>query len=157
MSPGEIVTVYGAGLGPAQLSGYTASAGMVPKTLAGTTVLFNGIAGPVLYTEADQVAAVVPYGVSGSLVSIVVQYQGQATAPFPVPVAASAPALFTADLRSRAGSGAQPGRLAERARAPRRRGNDPYPAGDRRRPDEPVGGGRPAGALPARSPRSPWP
>ena len=97
VSPGEIVTVYGAGLGPAQLSGYTASAGMVPKTLAGTTVLFNGIAGPVLYTEADQVAAVVPYGVSGSQVSIVVQYQGQGTAPFPAPVAASAPALFTAD------------------------------------------------------------
>ncbi len=97
VSPGEIVTIYGAGLGPSQLTAYSAAAGAVPKTLAGTTVLFNGMAGPVLYTEADQVAAVVPYGVNGSQVSIVVQYQDLSTAPFPVPVAASAPGLFTAD------------------------------------------------------------
>ncbi len=96
-APGEVVTIYGGGLGPAQLAQFVAAGGMVPESLAGTTVLFNGIAAPVLYTEADQVAAVVPYGVTGSQVSIVVQYQGQSTAAFPVSLAASAPGLFTAD------------------------------------------------------------
>ena len=149
VSPGEIVTVYGAGLGPAQLSGYTASAGMVPKTLAGTTVLFNGIAGPVLYTEADQVAAVVPYGVSGSagVDRRAVSRPGDRALPG-AGGGIRARAVHGRFLRSRASPGAQPGRLAERARAPRRPGNDPHPVGDRRRPDEPVGGGRPAGALP---------
>jgi uncharacterized protein (TIGR03437 family) len=97
LAPGEVVTIYGAGLGPAQLAQFTAVGGVVPKTLAGTTVLFNGMAGPVLYTEAGQVAAVVPYGVTGSQVSIVVQYGGQPTAAFPLPLAASAPGLFSAD------------------------------------------------------------
>ncbi len=97
LAPGEVVTIYGAALGPAQLTQFTAVAGVVPKMLAGTTVLFNGMAGPVLYTEAGQVAAVVPYGVTGSQASIVVQYGGQATPAFPLPLAASAPGLFSAD------------------------------------------------------------
>ncbi len=97
VAPGEIVTLYGAGLGPPQLTQFVAAGGVVPKTLAGTAVLFNGTPGPVLYTEADQVAAVVPYGVSGPQVSIVVEYQGLTTEGFPVPLAASAPGLFTAD------------------------------------------------------------
>jgi uncharacterized protein (TIGR03437 family) len=97
MAPGEIVTIYGGGLGPAQLAQFVAAGGVAPKSLAGTTVLFNGIAAPILYAEADQVAAVVPYGVTGSQASIVVQYQGQSTAAFPVALAASAPGLFTAD------------------------------------------------------------
>src|SRR5581483_9601775 len=57
----------------------------------------NGVPGPILYTSATQVSAAVPYGVSGSNVQVYVVYQGQASAPVNVSVAAVAPALFTSD------------------------------------------------------------
>jgi len=85
VSPGKIVVVYGAGLGPSEL---TAGPG-------GTSVSFNGVAAPVLYTSATQVAAVVPYAVTGTTAQVMVTYRGDVSAAFPVPVAASAPSLFT--------------------------------------------------------------
>ena len=45
------------------------SAGQRPvlsAALSGTTVSLNGIAAPILYTSETQVAAIVPYAVSGS-------------------------------------------------------------------------------------------
>jgi uncharacterized protein (TIGR03437 family) len=98
VAPGEVVVVYGSGLGPAQLALYGLdSTGLVPANLAGTRVLFNGTPAPVLYSWATQVAAVVPYTVAGSSVQVVAQYLGQTSAPLTVPVAASAPGLFTSD------------------------------------------------------------
>jgi uncharacterized protein (TIGR03437 family) len=61
----------------------------------GTSVSFNGVAAPVLYTSATQVAAVVPYAVTGTTAQVMVTYRGDVSAAFPVPVAASAPSLFT--------------------------------------------------------------
>ncbi len=102
VSPGEVVVIYGAGLGapqlvPAQLN----AAGLVDTQLAGTTVTFNGIPAPLVYASSSQVSAVVPYGVSGNSVPVVVQYQGQTAATSTVSVAAAAPALFTVDSSGR--------------------------------------------------------
>jgi uncharacterized protein (TIGR03437 family) len=58
-------------------------------------VYFNNIPGPVLYTSSNQVAAIVPFGVTGSKIQVVLQYNGQVTAPVTVDAAATAPALFT--------------------------------------------------------------
>jgi len=85
VSPGKIVVLYGGGLGPSQLS----------AAPAGTAVSFNGIAAPILYTSATQIAAVVPYAVSGTTAQVTVAYRGDVSAAFAVPVAASAPSLFT--------------------------------------------------------------
>ena len=49
----------------------------------------------MIYTRADQVAAIVPYAVNGETASVVVQYQGQSSSPFNVPVVPTAPGLFT--------------------------------------------------------------
>jgi uncharacterized protein (TIGR03437 family) len=88
VAPGEIVTIYGAGLGPAQLT-------TTPP--AGMSVLFNGAVARILYASATQVAAVVPAIGLGSSAQIVVQYAGQSTSPYILSVAPAAPGIFTAD------------------------------------------------------------
>jgi uncharacterized protein (TIGR03437 family) len=55
---------------------------------------------PVIYTSATQVAALVP-SISGSTTSIEVRYRGKTVLGFTVPVAPSAPALFTYDSTGR--------------------------------------------------------
>ena len=69
----------------------------MPLTLAGTTVYFNGTPAPVLYTSANQVGVVAPFGLSGDKADVVVTYQGQVSAALTVSVAPSAPGLFTLD------------------------------------------------------------
>ncbi|MGA2195212.1 MAG: IPT/TIG domain-containing protein [Bryobacteraceae bacterium] len=98
ISPGEIVTIKGSGLGPAQLvSAKAGNDGLYPTQLGGATVQFNGVAAPLLYASSTQVAAVAPYGVTGASVQAVVSYQGQASLPLTMQVVASAPGLFTSD------------------------------------------------------------
>jgi len=61
----------------------------------GTTVSFNGFAAPILYTSATQVATIVPYAISGPTARVEVSYQGQTSADFTLPVATTAPSVFT--------------------------------------------------------------
>jgi uncharacterized protein (TIGR03437 family) len=100
ISPGEIVTIYGTGLGPA--TGVSASpdanGNYNTQPLAGTTVSFGGLNGVVLYSSATQVSAIVPYGVSvavGYNADVTVTYQGQSYTQPAISVAASAPGIFT--------------------------------------------------------------
>jgi uncharacterized protein (TIGR03437 family) len=95
VSPGKIVVLYGAGLGPVGLVQNQAVNGLYSSQLGGTTVAFNGTAAPILYTSATQVAAVVPYETTGTSAQVTVTYQGEASLPVTVPVAAAAPSLFT--------------------------------------------------------------
>jgi uncharacterized protein (TIGR03437 family) len=60
-------------------------------------VFFNGVPGPVVYSSATQVAAIVPFGVGTGSLSIYVSYQAQTTAPVTLTVAGAAPAFFTLD------------------------------------------------------------
>ncbi|HTX35441.1 MAG TPA: IPT/TIG domain-containing protein [Bryobacteraceae bacterium] len=104
IAPGEIVAVYGAGLGPAQGIAYQPqNTGQIVTQLGGTQVLFNGTPAPILFTSAGQVSAIVPYEVSGSNVQVTVSYNGQTTAALSVPLVAAAPAVFSLDA---SGSGA---------------------------------------------------
>ena len=99
VAPGEMLVLYGSGLGPsgpAVSSAYGAN-GRLPTSVSGTTVYFNGVPGPILYTSATQVAAIVPFAVSPGNLPIYVSYQGQTSAPVTVSVAAAAPAFFTLD------------------------------------------------------------
>jgi uncharacterized protein (TIGR03437 family) len=99
IAPGEVVVIYGSGLGPAQVvSNQFNSAGVIPSTLAGTTVYFNGSPAPLLYTSATQVSAIVPFGVGSGNTQIYVAYQGQVSAVSSQRIAAAAPGLFTTDF-----------------------------------------------------------
>jgi uncharacterized protein (TIGR03437 family) len=98
ISPGEIVVLYGSGIGPAQLvNAAPGSDGSYGTQVANTSVSFNGIAAPMIYTWATQVAAVVPYGITGTTAQVTVTYQGQTRAGFSVSLASSAPGIFTYD------------------------------------------------------------
>ena len=97
ISPGKIVVIYGSSLGPSELTQSPPSNGQKDTELGGTVVAFNGIAAPILYTSATQVAVVVPYAVNGTTARVTATYQGEVSDSFHVPVAASAPSLFTSN------------------------------------------------------------
>ncbi len=95
-TPGKIVVIYGTGLGPQQLAVNQPVNGFFGDSAGGTTVSIRGILAPVYYASATQVAAIVPYEITGSTaVPVVVGYQGQVSAPFNVSFTASSPSLFT--------------------------------------------------------------
>jgi hypothetical protein len=56
VSPGKIVVIYGGGLGPPQLAQNQPANGLFGTQLAGTTIYFDGIPAPLIYTSANQVA-----------------------------------------------------------------------------------------------------
>ena len=98
MAPGEIVVLYGSGIGPAQLAKAGLNGqGRYGTILAETRVLFNGVPAPMFYTSATQASAIVPYSITGNIAGIQIEYQGVKSDPITVPLAPSAPGLFTVD------------------------------------------------------------
>jgi len=98
LAPGEIVTIFGHGMGPSTLQTMqsTASPGFVDNSLAGTRVWFDGTPAPVVYSYKDYVSAIVPYAVAGQgSTSVQVEYIGAFSPIVSMPVAATAPAIFT--------------------------------------------------------------
>jgi uncharacterized protein (TIGR03437 family) len=94
---GEIVVVFGTGLGPAQLVAASGTGPEPPQQLSGVTVLVNGTPASLIYVSAAQLSAIIPIGVTGANGRVVVQYQGQSSAPVTVPLTTASPALFTAN------------------------------------------------------------
>jgi uncharacterized protein (TIGR03437 family) len=107
VAPGEIVVIFGNSFAESTPNAMQLTAtGTVANSLGGTTVFFNDVPAPLLYTSANQVSAIVPYEVDGQTqTSIQVEYQGIRSAPLIVPVAPAAPGVFTLDL-SGSGQGA---------------------------------------------------
>ena len=109
VAPGEIVTIFGTGLGPGTLAGLELdSRGYVSASpLAGTQVLFDAVAAPLIYSWAGQVSVVVPYEVSGkNATQVQVVYQGHLSNLVSMPVSEVIPAIFTIDA-----SGSGPGAI----------------------------------------------
>ena len=116
VAPGEIVTVFGANLGPAALATYTMSAaGTIDTQIAGARLLFDGVAAPLIYVRADQLAAIVPFGVANHpFTEIRAEYQGQLSDPITLTVANAVPAIFGTFLNqdgtaNSTDNGAEPG------------------------------------------------
>jgi uncharacterized protein (TIGR03437 family) len=97
VSPGKILTIYGVGMGPAQLSVNEPAFGTYSTEIAGTTVSINGVAAPLLYVSAAQIGAVVPYATAGTNAQLIVTSNNQSSSPFTVSVAATEPSLFSAN------------------------------------------------------------
>jgi uncharacterized protein (TIGR03437 family) len=98
ISPGEIVVLYGSGIGPAQLvKAAPGSDGSYGTQLANASVSFNGIPAPMIYAWASQTAAIVPYGITGAFAQVTVTYQDRTSQAFPVSMASSAPGIYTYD------------------------------------------------------------
>lgn len=102
VSPGEIVTIFGNGIGPATptlgMSFAPTASGTVPTTLGGVTVTFNGVAAPLIFVAPNQINLVVPYEVAsqaGQTVPVIVTNNSNKSASMNVLVAATAPAIFS--------------------------------------------------------------
>ncbi len=94
LAPGELITLIGPGIGPA--SALQPSGSPSSTILGGMSVLFDGIAAPLLYVSPNQINAIVPYGVTGNTsTQVTVTAQGQTIAGVTSPTAATAPAILT--------------------------------------------------------------
>jgi uncharacterized protein (TIGR03437 family) len=95
VAPGEIVSLFGVGLGPSQpLQPAPGLTGLYPTSLGGASVLFDGVPAPLLYAGPNQINAVVPYAVKAPVTQVAVQRGVLTAGPWPVPVAPAVPAIF---------------------------------------------------------------
>lgn len=99
VSPGELVTLFGDGIGPdtPQTMVDADRDGYVDTTVGGVTVTINGRKAPLLYASANQISVQVPYEVTIGNARDVVVTSGSAVATGFVDIAATRPALFTLD------------------------------------------------------------
>jgi len=96
VAPGQIVSIFGLGLGPQEQAVFSVNEdGLIVEDLGGTLVLFDGIPAPLLSSYRGQINTIVPMAVAGNDVELRVIHLGKQSAPFPVPVGPAAPALFT--------------------------------------------------------------
>jgi len=76
IAPGELVTLFGTGMGPSAGINAQATDGYMRTQLGGTEVLVNGVPAPLLYVSAQQVNAVVPLSAPRT-VEFVVKVNGE--------------------------------------------------------------------------------
>ena len=109
------MVITGSGLGPAELIAATAAAnGIYSTQLSGTTIRFNAIPAPLIYTSATQVAVQVPDMFLVSQAQVTVTFEGRTSAPLPIQVAGVvAWSLHARCLRERTSSRAESGRLTQ--------------------------------------------
>ncbi len=107
VAPGELITVFGSGLGPTEpILAATPSKGAFPTNLGGSQVLFDDVPAPLLYVSSDQLNVVVPYSLAGKTITTMRVISASGTLlPVTLPVNAVAPALFSLDT-SGTGQGA---------------------------------------------------
>jgi uncharacterized protein (TIGR03437 family) len=95
LAPGEIVGIYGTGLGPQSGVGASFTNGLLPMELAGTDVFFNGMRAPIIYAGSNQVNTIVPFEIAGgSTVNVEVQVNGTMSNTAQLPELAAEPEIF---------------------------------------------------------------
>ena len=96
IAPGQIISIYGSGLGP-QL-GVAGGGETLPTQLGGTKVQIGGRPAALLYVADTQVNAIVPYGLAGTVmtatVPIVVSNGEAEQLRLMAPLAETAPGFF---------------------------------------------------------------
>jgi uncharacterized protein (TIGR03437 family) len=97
VAPGEIVSLYGNGMGPEQfLVAQPGADGRLPLELDGTRVLFDGEPGPIVHIQSNQISAVAPLSVAGNTSLLVEVERGGLTSAAVSWLAAEAhPGVFT--------------------------------------------------------------
>jgi trimeric autotransporter adhesin len=110
VAPGELVAIFGIGLGPAALTIFDPATPPIPTVLPAvapsTSVTINGTAAPILYTSATQIGVIVPYSLAGASAIFIVTNGALVSQPFTVAVAAAGPGIY-----SLAASGQGPGAI----------------------------------------------
>jgi uncharacterized protein (TIGR03437 family) len=99
IAPGEIVTLFGTGLGPQQGAALQATLqSPYPTRAANVEVTFDGTAAPLLWVQDQQINAVAPWSLTpGQNTRVCVSYNNANTNCLTWPVVQVAPAVFTVD------------------------------------------------------------
>jgi uncharacterized protein (TIGR03437 family) len=104
VAPGEIVSIFGRGLGPLNDIAFSFDpvTGMLPTSGPGVTVTWNGVPGAFYFARADQLNVQVPYALDGATeATLSIAVNGRSTSAT-IPVAAAhpglAPVVFNGDL-----------------------------------------------------------
>ena len=98
VSPGQLVTITGLGLGPATgVAMRPSAAGAFETQLAGVRVLFDGVPAPLLFVRDDQINAIVPYALHGRVnTRLQIEFGGSFSIPIELKVVDASPGIFTA-------------------------------------------------------------
>jgi len=91
VSPGSLVSLFGVNLSPAT----PVAAFPLPLTLAGTQVLVNGTAAPLIYVSSTQINFQMPNEVVATEVSVVAVTTGVRTPSVTAKILPQAPGIFT--------------------------------------------------------------
>jgi uncharacterized protein (TIGR03437 family) len=104
VSPGELLAVFGLGIGPATGVGIQITpGGLVSTLLGGVQVLFDGVPAPLTFASSNQVNVVVPYAVANKQqTQVTLQFQGRSSNTVTLPVAPTSAGVFALNA---AGSG----------------------------------------------------
>ena len=94
---GELVSLFGAGIGPATPATFVVNNGYVTQSLANTSVTIDGKSAAMIYVSHDMITVQVPYDATIGTQRDVVVLSNGATAQGKVDLAAAAPGLFTFD------------------------------------------------------------
>ena len=98
VSPGEVLAIFGANLGPPEMmDSKVDDSNHLSIPSSETQVIFGGVSAPLLYTSSTQLGAVVPFGTTGPTTEVLVLNKGQFSPPIQMPVLPATPALFTLD------------------------------------------------------------
>jgi uncharacterized protein (TIGR03437 family) len=95
VAPGELVSLWGNGLGPAAPALGVVENGFFTKSAAGVQVFFDELPAPLLYVSDTQVNAVAPWAIAGRLTTTVkVVFQGAAARTFTLALTPADPEVF---------------------------------------------------------------
>lgn len=98
VAPGEMVTLFGGGLGPQQGVQTAATLQSPYPTQAGNVeVTFDGTRAPLLWVQDTQINLAVPWSVAGPTTEVCVTYNSVRSNCLSLPVAQAAPGVFTVD------------------------------------------------------------
>lgn len=92
IAPGQFVSLFGTGLGPAQAA--IASAPF-PTALSGVSVTIQGRSAPIFFVSATQLSVLVPFATSGNTAEIIVRNAGVESNRVSVPVARTSPGIYS--------------------------------------------------------------
>ncbi len=99
MAPGDVIVIFGLGMGPSNLAIFDPTLPSIPTAwpaaAPSTTVTINGTLAPIIYTSANAVTVIVPYTLAGPTAQVIVTYGGLASQAFTVAVAASDPGIYS--------------------------------------------------------------
>jgi uncharacterized protein (TIGR03437 family) len=96
IAAGEIVSIFGKNIGPADPAVFTLDEnGKFPTELGGSRVLIGGVAAPLLFAQEDQINAVAPFSLAGSgAVAVSVEAAGHRSGELLLRASEAVPELF---------------------------------------------------------------